>query len=762
MLSVFKGLVMQYIFLAILLYVVVIFVKGLLSFAIENIVPVLGVVFFIVSVILINSYKENKKAERIIQEKHDFNAGIISKDIKPDGSFITISVEGNSFVPNNNTVSRTSCTNNDNEIGQNLYDQNQANEDNKSMCNASLATNDTHDRVGGGKMDDSELFHDITIEADELLPLEYGDEKSLDSFEEETGKKTYRGLTIKDVNGFPGFKLTSIGEDRYRQMKLFENKEVKDAKPVTFHSYYPCYEDLNTKQKEWYFYWRKWAREGVYFKTDLSYIYIYIYELICGIGVNDPDDGLDKLVDLLLCDENKYPYLDSYLSDWIFDYCEIHNLPHDAHEMVFNNRYETIILNYFLSKHENEHPLKLSVNTISSLSTYWFMSSTFYKYYPSLMDNLVPKIVSLIDIYFLKTYNQGLLQKFGPQQSTTVRKELFKGTMLTEQKLDVSFKQYKASKQLTDIISDSIRFSENILREQAGTRGRVRKTDFPRNYPELARLIKAFIIKSLNDSHTSKNISKQKTQALENSNVIQAEEFDLDKIRELRKQSEDVRAALEVENEEEVILLTDVAEIQTILAQISDKAKEYVIDLQLHDWTLKYDPSQQSVIDEINRISGTYIARDLVIVNGDSSVEIEYDYRDELEYIYQNNLGTGIDTDLNPSGETVPELNIANSSDTDDAGFDTELLSDELVDFISALTLTQKKVLIALLTEDSPYNIINEIANQTLSMPQQLLDEINNSASEYLGELLLEFDEDTIEVIEPYKTELKKSLGMEE
>lgn len=27
-------------------------------------------------------------------------------------------------------------------------------------------------------MDDSELFHDITIEADELLPLEYGDEKA--------------------------------------------------------------------------------------------------------------------------------------------------------------------------------------------------------------------------------------------------------------------------------------------------------------------------------------------------------------------------------------------------------------------------------------------------------------------------------------------------------------------------------------------------------------------------------------------------------
>ncbi len=62
--------------------------------------------------------------------------------------------------------------------------------------------------------------------------------------------------------------------------------------------YYTTYHDLNVKQLRGYFSWRTKIRKGIFEKTSDSFIYIYIYELLNGIGTKSAEEGLKKLQEI--------------------------------------------------------------------------------------------------------------------------------------------------------------------------------------------------------------------------------------------------------------------------------------------------------------------------------------------------------------------------------------------------------------------------------------------------------------------------------
>ena len=109
-------------------------------------------------------------------------------------------------------------------------------------------------------------------------------------------------------------------------MKQFEHKEGKKAELVPFMQYYPTYSSMDKQQKEWYFYWRSQVRKGIYLDTDLSYIFVHVYELLSGYGMNNADDGYKQLLELWKNYRKEYPKLDGYLFEWIFDFCQLYNL----------------------------------------------------------------------------------------------------------------------------------------------------------------------------------------------------------------------------------------------------------------------------------------------------------------------------------------------------------------------------------------------------------------------------------------------------
>lgn len=115
----------------------------------------------------------------------------------------------------------------------------------------------------------------------------------------------------------------------YRQGKFMEDFEDDAPNPAEFKHYYTTYHDLNITQLRAYFTWRTKVRKGKYEPVALSLAYMYLYELICGIGCRTPQEAFDKLEEF----DHKYigaGYGDgrmrTNLHQWLSDLTIVHGL----------------------------------------------------------------------------------------------------------------------------------------------------------------------------------------------------------------------------------------------------------------------------------------------------------------------------------------------------------------------------------------------------------------------------------------------------
>ncbi len=119
----------------------------------------------------------------------------------------------------------------------------------------------------------------------------------------------------------------------YRQAAFMEDYE--DDCPWSggdFVRYFPTYHDLTLKQLRGYFTWRTEVRKGTFKPIAASAAYIYIYELLNGVGADSPEDVLKKLRDF------EAGYLDSGIGDqrirgnlhrWMLEYAVVNDLSPD-------------------------------------------------------------------------------------------------------------------------------------------------------------------------------------------------------------------------------------------------------------------------------------------------------------------------------------------------------------------------------------------------------------------------------------------------
>ena len=106
----------------------------------------------------------------------------------------------------------------------------------------------------------------------------------------------------------------------YKQAQFMEGFEDDYPGCASFSMYYPCYQHMSYEQLRTYFTWRAKARRGEAPQIPLSYLFLYIYELLSGVGADNPADGLRKLMGLWKAYRESEPALDSYLAPWLKDY----------------------------------------------------------------------------------------------------------------------------------------------------------------------------------------------------------------------------------------------------------------------------------------------------------------------------------------------------------------------------------------------------------------------------------------------------------
>lgn len=127
----------------------------------------------------------------------------------------------------------------------------------------------------------------------------------------------------------------------YRQGLLMADFEDDCPYNGTFKSYFPTYNAMSDRQLRGYFTWRAQVRRGTVEETSTSFAFLYLYELICGIGVDDPLDGFSKIKAFWDAYRAFEPGIDRFARVWLQDYAVFHGLDpkllRDSKTVMFDN-----------------------------------------------------------------------------------------------------------------------------------------------------------------------------------------------------------------------------------------------------------------------------------------------------------------------------------------------------------------------------------------------------------------------------------------
>ncbi len=194
----------------------------------------------------------------------------------------------------------------------------------------------------------------------------------------------------------------------YEQGRFMEDHEDDFDYQGEFVRYFPTYQVMTDAQLRGYFSWRTKVRRGTVEKTSLSFAFVYIYELLNGIGVSSPEDGLHTLKKF----RETYGKIDSqiirYLDIWLKDYVVYNNLDKSLLDGFSDEVTDNTILTLLNYKSHSADEL---FSVLSSLSSYNLEGSKFFKQYPGDVKNVVYCVFSELSDYYVKNRENSLCER---------------------------------------------------------------------------------------------------------------------------------------------------------------------------------------------------------------------------------------------------------------------------------------------------------------------------------------------------------------
>lgn len=243
---------------------------------------------------------------------------------------------------------------------------------------------------------------------DNYLPKEIGQMREL--------QRTPRGRTWSETRLF------------YEQARLMEGFEDNCPYHGQFQSYYPTYRTMTDRQLRGYFTWRARVRSGQAEQTAASFAYVYLYELLMGIGVEPGRKAFDAIEAFWKTYRQFDPGMDRYVPEWLVDYVVEHDLPaelaapyahleHDAAIAVLE-RAEKDALASAPPKGHRRQPTDFAAvagradefaQAICRLSSYRLDESRLYKERPEDVSRVLLAVYSRLALHY-RTRTQGLTE----------------------------------------------------------------------------------------------------------------------------------------------------------------------------------------------------------------------------------------------------------------------------------------------------------------------------------------------------------------
>ncbi len=519
------------------------------------------------------------------------------------------------------------------------------------------------------------------------------------------------------------------------QAKQFAQKSVRFARFTPFAAYWPTYAVMSAAQSQWYFYWRGLVRGGEYPPTDLSYIFLYVYELINLVGVDSPLDAYQKLKSVWRAYRDTYPRLDRYLYPWACDLAFLHYLdvPRDDLDDVCAPTVNSMDLDRQLSVKFNQTPLSLDVALLSRASNYDMTKSRFYQSANKVCDEYIPKTIALVDAFLQKQQGGRIAEKFRPEPVHRER-YLFQSALYAGEPriMTIDAVPFSTHPPLRDFLSQVMRYAESKLRSIRGYRGKLRGITLDETFK---RLIDGYLERELTEKPAPK------PEITIDADKLAKAAADAEHIQRMLivEQSTDEKAdavALEAKAEEnylssasDLLMQLDIDECRIIEALIrngfemeSDTLRSSVPDVFL-----------EQAIDAINEKSLSVLGS-LLIVSEQSIRLIDEDYREDLLSAWRRET---------QSQSTRPPI------EADDG--------DEWNGLLCSLSAQETDLLCAIVN-GADHIALQAIADKAGTMVELMTDHINELAMAFIGDLLIENGS----ILEEYEDTVKKAFNPEE
>lgn len=275
-------------------------------------------------------------------------------------------------------------------------------------------------------------------------------------------------VTVKRFND----KYDFYGSFR-KAAELYFDCKAEKCEFATFYSYMPQYSQLTREQKNYYFYWRDLVRRGKFIKTDYSYIYLFVYEILNLPEKIPPEEGIKLLCTLWREYRGALRRIDSYFSVWVQDYCLIYGLkcPMDIiGDFIFDVIEVSSFKEFFLS--DKEETLNHGVDSlVAYLSDYdWrrgkYVSGEHEELYKKCMRAAMSKVISSV-------FGAGVPKT---EETATITREAFPHSLCTHAvkcRLSIEYYPMSRNNELRELFTGSVRYTENKLRALIGIKSRL-------------------------------------------------------------------------------------------------------------------------------------------------------------------------------------------------------------------------------------------------------------------------------------------------
>ena len=249
---------------------------------------------------------------------------------------------------------------------------------------------------------------------------------------------------------------------------------------VPFFSYVPQYSQLSRAQLAWYLYWRDCFRHGESLETDYSYLLLFIYELINLSGKVDAVQAQRFLVRLWKEYRATYAQLDAYLAEWICDYSLIHHLPspEDTDGETLGAVMNHCTLREFYVRGDGERGYVSAL--LAFASNHFYRKSKFYTAETkAAFERWIP--ATLAEVVRRMSEDGKLFSCVGMEDSRMLR-DAYTGALCSyrfKRKIEVEYASFSRSHELRFLVTDIVKYTENLLRAHFGIRSRLSVAALP-------------------------------------------------------------------------------------------------------------------------------------------------------------------------------------------------------------------------------------------------------------------------------------------